>query len=587
MTARRRRGAAWWLACLLACAAPARALELVADDSGLDATEASRASDVRGEVVERLPLAWSDALGEVHVGWRDDLPPDVHGRAFDGRILLRRSLLAEAGGHAARAALIHELAHLLDRSTARRLSSDPRLLDLAGWQDAPLRPWRTTNRFTDRSPDAYELASPAEYVAVNLEYYLLDPAYACRRPALARHFAGVFGEPVAAGACPPTLPFMQVDADAASPLLELDPARVHAVDYLLAEGNERPMSRWGHGMLRLVVCAPGRPPGPDCRRDLAWHRVLSFRAFVDDVQVSSWRGLTGSYPSRLFLLPLSQVVDEYTRVELRGLRSVPLRLDAGEIAILLQRAAQLHWSYDGRYYFIGNNCAVETARLLHDGVPRLRQAQLTSITPNGLLRRLERAGVADTAVLDDREQAMRQGYYFPSMEDRYQAMFEVARGALELSQRSAVEWLALAPEQRAAVFDAAGLRAGAALLLLEEAALRRLQLAARDALKRNLADERLDRIRGLVAMEDALTRPATLAPDGYGLPQADERGAIARDAGALADRLQRQRSALLAKARDWLAPGMLQSLDATEANVATLGHRIRTLHEQAGGLQLP
>src|SRR3546814_3856744 len=85
------------------------------------------------------------------------------------------------------------------------------------------------------------------------------------------------------------------------------------------------MSRWGHSMLRLVVCAPGRPRGPDCRLDLQYHLVLSFRAFVDDVQVSSWRGLTGSYPSRLYLLPLQQVVDEYTRVELRGLQSIPLR----------------------------------------------------------------------------------------------------------------------------------------------------------------------------------------------------------------------------------------------------------------------
>ena len=131
------------------------------------------------------------------------------------------------------------------------------------------------------------------------------------------------------------------------------------------------MSRWGHAMLRLVVCAPGRRPGPDCRLDLGEHLVLSFRAFVDDVQVSSWRGLTGSYPSRLFVLPLAQVVAEYTEVELRGLQSIPLRLSPAEIATLLQRAAQVHWSYDGRYGFIGNNCAVETARLLQVGVPRL------------------------------------------------------------------------------------------------------------------------------------------------------------------------------------------------------------------------
>ena len=156
-----------------------------------------------------------------------------------------------------------------------------------------------------------------------------------------------------------------------SPLLQLDPDRVYAVEYLLAEGNERPMSRWGHSMLRLVICAPGRARGPDCRLDLQYHQVLSFRAFVDDVQISSWRGLTGSYPSRLFVLPLEQVIEEYTKVELRGLQSIPLQLDPAEIADLLERTARLHWSYDGRYYFLSNNCAVETFKLLHDGVPRL------------------------------------------------------------------------------------------------------------------------------------------------------------------------------------------------------------------------
>ena len=101
----------------------------------------------------------------------------------------------------------------------------------------------------------------------------------------------------------------------------IDPARVYAVDYLLADSGGPPMSRFGHSMLRLVICAEGRPLGERCRMDLSEHRVLSFRAFVDDVQVSSWRGLTGGYPSRLFLLPLTSVIDEYNRVELRDLRA--------------------------------------------------------------------------------------------------------------------------------------------------------------------------------------------------------------------------------------------------------------------------
>ncbi|HAQ88485.1 MAG TPA: hypothetical protein DCR78_18895, partial [Pseudomonas sp.] len=145
------------------------------------------------------------------------------------------------------------------------------------------------------------------------------------------------------------------------------------------------VSRWGHSMLRLVICAPGRPRGPDCRLDLDHHLVLSFRAFVGDVQLSSWNGLTGVYPSRLFVLPLGQVIDEYTKVELRSLASIPLKLQREEIENLVIRSAEMHWSYDGDYYFLSNNCAVETLKLLRSGTARPELAALDSILPSGLL----------------------------------------------------------------------------------------------------------------------------------------------------------------------------------------------------------
>src|SRR5450830_1864292 len=127
----------------------------------------------------------------------------------------------------------------------------------------------------------------------------------------------------------------------------VDPERVYEIDYLLAEANQNLVSRWGHSMLRLVICAPGRPRGPDCRLDLDQHLVLSYRAFVGDVQLSSWDGLVGKYPSRLFVLPLAQVIDEYTKTELRGLASVPLKLTRREIEDTVEHAAEMHWSYDG------------------------------------------------------------------------------------------------------------------------------------------------------------------------------------------------------------------------------------------------
>ncbi len=592
----------WWLACAL----PAHAtLHWELDAQGLTGPEQQVAQAALDDAAERLPPAWRQALGAVPVQWRDDLPARVHGRTTGaGRVLLPRSLL---GGepHAAlgpdaplRAALIHELAHLLDRSAVGGLSRDPRLLDLAGWQVGTWpRLWlrQRHNAFTDRSPDPYELASPREYVAVNLEHFLLDPDYACRRPALAAYFADRLSMPVPGRtSCAPGLPFFEEAAR--QPLQTLDPARVYAVDYLLAEGNDQPMSRWGHSMLRLVICAPGRPFGPDCRLDLQFHRVLSFRAFVDDVQLSSWGGLTGRYPARLYLLPLSQVIDEYTQVQLRGLRSVPLSLSRAEIATLLQRAAQVHWSYDGGYRFISNNCAVETFKLLHDGVPRLAEAGLSGITPKGLLLRLERASVADASVLADAHQAEREGYFFPAASTRYQAMFEVVRRALPVRQQKVEAWLSAPPDQRAGWIDRADLRTTAALLVLEQAARRQQEQTARDALKHRFAGMRQDaamreggqRLQALLDEEGLFAQPSRLlgGQAGYGLPQQAEREALIADAGPRAQRQRQARERLQADALQWLPASLRAQIEGTEANLTALGSRLRILNRKAGGLEL-
>ncbi|QHG86928.1 DUF4105 domain-containing protein [Xanthomonas sp. NCPPB 1638] len=602
----RRGRCRWlWLAAVIAPAAYAQspatpALQIRLAAAPLSAAERDASAQLVGQVIKHLPARWAQRVAmPIQLQWRDDLPARVHGRAIGQRVLLDRALLqawsaqpasaradvAMPATRAAMAALVHELAHVLDRGNGSALSRDPRLRDLAGWQVRPWRIGRGANQFSDRSPDNYERHSPAEFVAVNLEHFVLDPEYACRRPALAAWFAQQLGPPQDTASCMPALPYLQADNDAgAMSLLMLDPARVYAVDYLLAEGNDQPMSRWGHSMLRLVICAPGRAPGPACRLDLQYHRVLSFRAFVGDVQISSWRGLTGSYPSRLFVLPLNQVVDEYTQVELRALSSVPLALTPGEIAALLARAAQVHWSYDGRYYFVSNNCAVETYKLLHDGVPRLAAAGLSSITPRGVRQRLQRAGIADMGVLDDRAQATRQGYYFESAATHYQAMFDVLRRGLPVPQTSVAQWLETEPQARAQWFDRGGLRETAAALLLEQAALRRQELLARDAIKHLLRpgaaglDAVQAQLQQLFARQAQLSHPAALLDgEGYGLPQPSERDhlvtQVAQSSAGLADgwkQLQQQ-------GRQQLPPPLRERLMQGEANVQRLQARLREL----------
>ena len=651
----RLRAAFAALALLLAGGAGAEpaGLRLHLQDAGLAPAERQASQALLDEALAALPPRLREQLPrEVAVRWSGDLPDKVYGRLtrLDAFELNARLLPALADGSAANratgrshgtlrrellATLLHELGHLYDRARAwtpaeaqliqrcqrraarhgaaglpgecrgqseRRftLSDEPRLLDLAGWSQ---RVGRRGERETDnpqwlRSPDAYELSSPREFVAVNLEYFLLDPSYACRRPALYRYLRTHFAwAPPAAAGCAASLPYLNAGNDfARQPLGRLDPERIYAVDYLFAEADDNWVSRWGHSMLRLVVCAPGRPRGPDCRLDLDQHLVLSYRAFVGDVQLSSWEGLTGAYPSRLFVLPLAQVIDEYTRVELRSLASVPLRLTAEQIRQLAERAAELHWSHDGDYWFLSNNCAVETLKLLRSGSADPRLADLDSITPSGLLRLLAGRGLADRAVLAEPREALRLGYRFDSFRERYQAMFAIARQRLGLAQAGVEDWLALPARERRQRFAAADLRAGAALLLLEEAAQRRQLLLAQDELKQDYLERRArgastataDRtLRQLLADSGFLSRPAELLDGGYGLPQDGEWQRLEAQSRQRQAQLRQLSERLDGELLALLRPERRRELDDARDNLEQLGRQLRERHRAAGGLQLP
>ena len=578
---RRHALLAWWLLWL---APAAQAFGLHSDDAGLLVEERVRALAVMDEVDRALPAGLRAALpGQVSLRWVDDLPAHVAGRAFNGEIRLRKGLLASGiAPREAQATLIHELVHVADRGRAGGWSGEARLRELAGWQRRPWKLGRSPNRFSDRSPDAYERRSAAEYLAVNVEHWLLDDDYACRRPALAAWMVDRFGAPpVPSGTCSATLPLLQAgEEEGVVTLAHLDPARVYAVDYLFAEGGSVPMSRWGHSMLRLVICRPGRPPGPACRLDLDQHRVLSFRAFVGDVEISSWRGLSGGYPSRLFVLPLQQVVDEYTKMELRGLASLPLQLSSGEIAGLLERTAQVHWSYDGRYYFIGNNCAVETAKLLQAGIPALQEAGVERISPRGLRRRLQRLGRLDESVLQDRGAAIRDGYYFESRDRQYATLFDAARKELALPVSHVQAWLQLDAAERSPWLQRGGVRATAGLLLLEQAAYGRAELRARDTLKRAVlklphSDGALQ-LRQLLQQAGQWLQPATLlAEGGYGLPQAGELAGLQERLQEDATRTPEAWKQLRQQMRATLPVSQQQELEVVQSNLDALGAHLR------------
>nr|WP_207202576.1 DUF4105 domain-containing protein [Pseudomonas sp. TH15] len=630
-------------------------LQLRLKTDGLSPAQVQASQALLDEAMQALPPRFVEQLDRrIDVGWTDEMPDNAYGEAsLVSELDLNRNLLDSlTDGSAATkktyrphgtvrremlATVLHELTHIYDRArlwpsaqrtliqrcsqrnsssglvgipdqcrgqTARRftLSDDPRLLDLAGWpQYVGRRGEREQhNRQIVRSPDIYETTNPKEFVAVNMEYFLLDPSYACRRPALYRYYKEHFGwAPAAKDTCAKSFAFLNAGNDfAKTPLGQVDPERVYAVDYLLAEANQNWVSRWGHSMLRLVICAPGRPRGPDCRLDLDQHLALSYRAFVGDVQLSSWDGLVGKYPSRLFVLPLAQVIDEYTKTEMRSLASVPLNLSRTEIEEVVEHAAEMHWSYDGNYFFLSNNCAVESLKLLRSGSNNAQLTGLDSIMPNGLLEVLKGRGLADTSVLDDPREALRLGYRFDSFRDRYQAMFEVLKKHLPIKQTTVEDWLALSAEERRQWIDQADLRTSAALLLLEQASFRRqLQLAQDEVKQRYLGARELENggmdkanatLQEILANSGFLSRPAELLDSrGYGLPQPSEFKRLEDESSQRQKKLLVLSGDLDAEVRKLLEPKRAAEIAASEANVKQIGEHLRKLHKASGGLELP
>lgn len=142
------------------------------------------------------------------------------------------------------------------------------------------------------------------------------------------------------------------------------------------------MSRWGHAMFRLVVCAPTRKvPGPECIRDVSHHVVLSYRASMNDIEINYAKGLFGGYSSQMFVFRFLEVVQEYTKHELRDLYSVPLKLNAEEKREFLDLALERFWTYEGEYFFLNNNCGTEAVKHLGTALGDEEAKLLGSLTP--------------------------------------------------------------------------------------------------------------------------------------------------------------------------------------------------------------
>jgi hypothetical protein len=218
--------------------------------------------------------------------------------------------------------------------------------------------------------------------------------------------------------------------------------------------------------------------------------------------------------------------------------------------------------------------------------------------PNGLLEVLKGRGLADTSVLDDPREALRLGYRFDSYRDRYQAMFMVLRKQLPIPQQTVEAWLEQSAAGRRQWFDRADLRTSAAILLLEQASLRRQLMLAQDEVKQRYLNARAlneasvaranETLKQVLANSGYLSKPAELiGGTGYGLPQAEERQQLERSSSERQRQLLRLTGDLDKEVRALLEPARAAEIAAVESNLKQMGEHLRALHKAAGGLELP
>jgi hypothetical protein len=422
-------------------------------------------------------------------------------------------------------------------TTKSTVSTMPDFLELTGWSQIQMQKGQRQAQtfFTLRSPFKYEATNPYEMFAVNMELFLLDQEYKCRRPGLYNYLSKHFGySPFAQSQCSGGLPFIDVGfEDPSKAIINIDPSRVYAIHYLLAEKGSEVMSSWGHSMYRIIMCAPERKTvGPECMKDVDHHIVLSFRASVLGVELSSALGLTGGYKSRLFFAPFLNVLNEYTKMEMRNLRSYEMNFSRAEIQSFLQRAIEIHWQYDGQYYFLTNNCAIESLNLLKTSTLRPELLNVQAQTPYQLLDQMLVNGVVSNDAFKDLKQAAVNDLYYPSLRDVYSTAISIINQNLHINV-TVDQWLNSSATYRRDLVNKAGvtnnIRLYSSLTILERVislrytsqlfnTLLMAELKKNKASGKNLVDFKLDQNN----MNGDFTNPGAWFSEGYGIPSSSE-----------------------------------------------------------------
>lgn len=329
----------------------------------------------------------------------------------------------------AQGALINGLARIYDDATSTtvkgsnqktaKVSDRLQYKYISGWTEKKLQP-----AFWPRAINAYEYAGDtADHFALNVEFFLLDSEYACRRPLLQDYLVKTFGaDPLSSQRnCEVNtelvLPYERVKkvTDISTQMTteelvtdlktyDINPDKVYNIYYMKASAGGG--FGFGHSMFRVVVCPPNMSISKDCEKVVTKDIVFNPRANPNEMRLDNLRGFFGGYPSQFLVSPVSELVQEYGNNELRHLFNMPLgyrdqqgqfveQMPEDQKRRFIWAALESYWAYYGNYKFVSNNCADEAMRLYQMSSTDPKVLQTGVLKPNDINKKLHKLGYVD------------------------------------------------------------------------------------------------------------------------------------------------------------------------------------------------
>lgn len=329
------------------------------------------------------------------------------------------------------------------------ISSHPLFLNAAGYAERgfvdEVNSFERSNYLALRSLDFSEWSSSEENFAFNLEYFLLDPEFKCRRNILYNVLAYFLKvTPFNSSPCKSANKLFvspNFYSRSSSRFESISSDRIYEIHYLFAGKGNDSMSKYGHSMLRLIICDSSRIVVDEkCIEDIHKHLVISFRAALTGHSIDVIKGMNGSYPSIEYIFPFNSIIQEYTYGELRWLKSLPLKLSKSEKKSLTTAILESQWAYEGQYKFFTNNCADETLQLLKRGLPFNKTIQnITTSRPDSLYNEIEESELGDKSFLLNESLAISKGYLFSSMRTDFNKSIDILKKYDVLSSNQNLE----------------------------------------------------------------------------------------------------------------------------------------------------